>query len=59
MRGLLDQVRDGQVGVTAACLTAWLDREDSPEADVGAIALADGLHELTRIHKVLSRKQVV
>jgi hypothetical protein len=58
MTSLLGQVRDGQVGVTATCLTAWRDGEDSPEADVGAVALADGLYELTLIRKLLNRKQV-
>lgn len=59
MSGLVAEVRAGKAGVTAACLTAWRDGEDSPEADAGAVALADGLHELKLIRTLLNRKQTV
>jgi len=40
----------------AGCLTAWLHREDSPEAEAGAVALADGLNELRILREALTKK---
>lgn len=53
MRELFEQGREGKIGVTAGCLAALLRGDESVDADAGALALADGIHELRQVRRIL------